>query len=98
MTKFLSREEMISRDLRNAHNINAAICKLYLQYAKMKGVMMCCARLSERGCSNCDHHYSPGGCSAPALPRVTNKGSGLAHERERPIVHDRMELGKVVTS
>lgn len=98
MTKFLLREEMISRDLRNDHNTSAAFCKLYLQYANIKGVMMRCTRLSERSCSKCDHHYLPDGGSVPALPRVTNKGSGLAHGRERPIPHDRMELKKVVTS
>ena len=98
MTKFLSRDEMISRELRNAHNTNAAFCKSYLQYANIKGVMMRCARLSERSCSKYDHHYSPGSCSAPALPRVTNKGSGLAHGRERPFAHDRVEMKKVVTS
>lgn len=98
MTKYLFRVLKITPHAPKDHNTNAAICKIYLQYAKMKGVMMRCTRLSERSCSKFDHHYSPDGCSAPALPRVTNKGSGLAHERERLIPHDRMELKKVMTS
>ena len=48
-------------------------CAFAPKRGRIKEMVLVCAPLSERSCSNSDHHFSPRGCSAPALPRATDR-------------------------